>query len=166
VASGRVATSSEAAVRMAAHEPVILVRPETSPLDLPGLAAAVGVLTARGGPASHAAIVARSMGRPAVVGVADLTVDNGRMYLGGRSIEDGTVVTIDGTGGEVALGAVATVSVANDERRERLLAWADEVVDELADELAGPGEQRSDPDRLRAAQDVLRNASGDRFERP
>ena len=166
VASGRVATSSEAAVRMAAHGPVILVRPETSPLDLPGLAAAVGVLTARGGPASHAAIVARSMGRPAVVGVADLTVDNGRMYLGGRSIEDGTVITIDGTGGEVALGAVATVSVANDERRERLLAWADEVVDELADELAGPGEQRSDPDRLRAAQDVLRNASGDRFERP
>jgi pyruvate,orthophosphate dikinase len=158
VAVGRVATSSAAAVRMAAHGPVILVRPETSPVDLPGLAAAVGVLTARGGPASHAAIVARSMGRPAVVGVIGLTVENGRMYIGERSIEDGTLVTIDGTGGEVALGTVATVSVANDERRERLLAWADEVAD--------PGEQRSDPDRLRAAQDVLRNASEDGFERP
>jgi pyruvate,orthophosphate dikinase len=158
VAVGRVATTTEAAVRMAAHGPVILVRPETSPVDLPGLAAAAGVLTARGGPASHAAIVARSMGRPAVVGVSGLTVDSGRMHLGGKSIEDGTVITIDGTGGEVALGAAATVVLDEDPRRERLLAWADEV--------AGHASGRTDPERLRAAQDVLRDASTHRLERP
>ena len=69
VATGRVATSADAAARMAAAGPVILVRPETSPLDMHGLAAAAGVVTARGGPASHAAVVARAMGKPAVVGV-------------------------------------------------------------------------------------------------
>jgi pyruvate,orthophosphate dikinase len=158
VAVGRVATTTEAAVRMAAHGPVILVRPETSPLDLPGLAAAAGVLTARGGPASHAAIVARSMGRPAVVGVAGLTVENGLSYLNKQSIEDGTLITIDGTGGEVALGAAATVPFGHDPNLERLLAWADEV--------AGPAGQRPDAERLRAAHDVLRNASANRLQRP
>src|SRR5262245_4575151 len=96
VAVGQVATTSERAVRMAAHGPVILVRPETSPLDLPGLAAAAGVVTARGGPASHAAIVARSLGRPAVVGVPGLVVGEGWIRADARTVDDGTLVTIDG----------------------------------------------------------------------
>ena len=75
VAVGRVATTSDGAARMAADGPVILVRPETSPHDMRGLAAAAGIVTARGGPASHAAVVARAMGKPAVVGIADLIVD-------------------------------------------------------------------------------------------
>ena len=116
VAAGRVATTAEAALRPVAHGPVILVRPETSPLDLPGLAAAAGVVTARGGPASHAAIVARSMGKPAVVGVADLIVDNGQMTVGGHAVDDGVLITIDGTGGAVVLGAAATVA-ADDPHR-------------------------------------------------
>src|SRR5262249_40784484 len=148
VAVGRVATTTEAAVRMAADGPVILVRPETSPVDLPGLAVAAGVLTARGGPASHAAIVARSMGRPAGVGVADLTVDNGRIRVGGQSIEDGTVITIDGTGGEVVLGAAMTAPCRDGPYRTRLLEWADDV--------AGPGTGRTDADRLRAAHAELK----------
>ena len=75
VAVGRVATTADSAARMAAEGSVILVRPATSPLDMHGLAAAAGVVTARGGPASHAAVVARAMGKPAVVGATDLTVD-------------------------------------------------------------------------------------------
>jgi pyruvate,orthophosphate dikinase len=114
VATGRVATTSDAAVRMAADGPVILLRPETSPLDMHGLAAAQGVITQRGGPASHAAIVARSLGKPAVVGVGAVT------------IPEGTLVTIDGTGGEIVLGKAGTEPSANDPYRQRLLAWAEE----------------------------------------
>lgn len=110
VATGRVATTVDAAVRMAADGPVILVRPETSPLDLRGLAAAAGVVTARGGPASHAAVVARSMRKPAVVGV-DL------------ALEEGTLVTIDGTGGEVVLGRPPIVTADADPHLRRLLDW-------------------------------------------
>jgi len=110
VATGRVATTADAAVRMAEEGPVILVRQETSPLDMHGLAAAAGVVTARGGPASHAAVVARSMGKPAVVGVRDLT------------IEEGTLVTIDGTGGEVVLGRPPVVTAADDPHLRRFLS--------------------------------------------
>ncbi|GAA3236122.1 pyruvate, phosphate dikinase [Nonomuraea helvata] len=129
VATGRVATTADTAARMAAEGPVILVRPETSPLDLHGLAAAAGVVTARGGPASHAAVVARSMGRPAVVGAADLEVDvaAARVRAGGRAIPEGTLVTIDGTGGEVAAGSPRIVTAASDPHLDRLLEWADAV---------------------------------------
>ena len=116
VATGRVATTSDDAVRMAVDGPVILVRPETSPHDMRGLAAAAGVVTARGGPASHAAVVARAMGKPAVVGVA------------GFAVGEGTLITIDGTSGEVALGSARVVGGAVDGRLARLLEWADEVV--------------------------------------
>ncbi len=136
VASGRVATSSERAVRAAASGPVILVRPSTSPLDLAGLAAAAGVVTARGGPTSHAAVVARSMGKPAVVGVRTLGV-----------LPEGTEITIDGSSGEVALGTPATLTPADDPHLPRLLEWADEVT--------GRGSDRSESDRLTAAQEIL-----------
>jgi pyruvate,orthophosphate dikinase len=120
---------------MAADGPVILVRPETSPHDMRGLAAAAGVVTARGGPASHAAVVARSMGKPAVVGVSGLVVD------------EGTLVTIDGTSGEVALGRQDVVTAAADANLARLLGWADDV--------SGDRSERDEAERLGAAHAVL-----------
>ncbi|SES08480.1 pyruvate, orthophosphate dikinase [Lentzea xinjiangensis] len=154
VATGRVATTSDSAVRMAADGPVVLVRPETSPHDLRGLAAAAGIVTARGGPASHAAVVARAMGKPAVVGVADLVVDAGSVSAGGRTIGAGTLVTIDGTGGEVVLGDPGTVTPAADAHLRRLLGWADDV--------SGDHNGRTESERLGAAHAVLRGASGRR----
>jgi pyruvate,orthophosphate dikinase len=149
VAVGRVATTADNAVRMAADGPVILVRPATSPLDLHGLAAAAGVVTARGGPASHAAVVARAMGKPAVVGITDLTVDvaGAAVRAGGRTIPEGTCVAIDGTGGEVVGGSPRVVTSAAGPHLHRLLGWADEVSD------GTPG--RPEAERLAAAQAVL-----------
>jgi pyruvate, orthophosphate dikinase len=149
VAVGRVATTPGKAARMAADGPVILVRPQTSPLDMHGLAAAAGVLTARGGPASHAAVVARALRKPAVVGVADLTVGapEGSFQVGGRTFPDGTLIAIDGTGGEVVLGTPRVVTGATAPHLERLLGWADEV--------SGGSQDRSETDRLTAAHAVL-----------
>jgi pyruvate, orthophosphate dikinase len=109
VAVGRVATTADAAVRMT--PPVILVRPYTSPLDMHGLAAAAGVVTATGGPASHAAVVARSMGKPAVVS-AELTVT------------EGTLIAIDGTTGDIVLGTPRIVHGVPDPHLRRLLSWS------------------------------------------
>lgn len=122
VAAGRVATTADNAVRMGG--PVILVRPHTSPLDMHGLAAATGVVTATGGPASHAAIVARAMRKPAVVAATGLTVDIGSIHAGGRTITEGTFVTIDGTGGEVVVGSPRILAGTPDAYLRRLLEWA------------------------------------------
>jgi pyruvate,orthophosphate dikinase len=94
-----------------------------------GLAAAAGVVTARGGPTSHAAIVARAMGKPAVVGATDLTVDvaAATVRARGRTFPEGTLITIDGTGGEVVVGSARIVTAATDPHLRRLLEWADEV---------------------------------------
>ncbi|HYN95589.1 MAG TPA: pyruvate, phosphate dikinase [Pilimelia sp.] len=149
VAVGAVATTADKAARMAVSGPVILVRPETSPLDMRGLAAAAGVVTARGGPASHAAVVARTLGKPAVVGAADLAVDAvaGRVHAGGRTIGDGTLVTIDGTSGEVVVGNPRIVPGGDDPHLRRLLGWADDITGETS--------ARSEVDRLTAARAVL-----------
>ncbi|MEV0049022.1 pyruvate, phosphate dikinase [Saccharopolyspora shandongensis] len=151
VAVGKVATTADGAVRMARDAPVILVRPETSPNDMHGLAAATGIVTARGGPASHAAVVARAMGKPAVVGVADLTVDvdTGSVTAGGRTVRNGTLLTIDGTSGEVALGSPRVVANAADDHLHRLLEWADDV--------SGDHSERDEPERLDAAHAALRH---------
>lgn len=122
VATGRVATTADRAASMAG--PVILVRPHTSPLDMHGIAAAAGLVTAAGGPASHAAIVARAMGKPAVVGVAGLTVEEGQARIGGRRLVDGAVVTIDGTEGKVVLGSPRVLPGGPDQYVRRLLDWA------------------------------------------
>ncbi len=129
VAVGRVATTADSAARMAAEGPVILVRPETSPLDMHGLAAAAGVVTARGGSASHAAVVARAMGKPAVVGATDLTVDLAAACVraGGNTLPEGTLIAIDGTSGEVVVGNPCIVAATTDPHLHRLLEWADEV---------------------------------------
>jgi pyruvate,orthophosphate dikinase len=147
VAVGRVATTADTAARMAADGPVILVRPQTSALDLHGLAAAAGVVTARGGPASHAAVVARAMGRPAVVGAADLSVDVASVRAGGQTVPEGTLIAIDGTGGEVVLGRPRIVTAAAGPHLDRLLEWADEV--------SGGSSGRSKAERLNAARAVL-----------
>lgn len=152
VAVGRVAVTADEAVRMAADGPVVLVRPETSPEDIRGLAAATGIVTARGGPASHAAVVARSMGKPAVVGVADLVVGSDSVVMGGRTVGVGAMVTVDGTGGEVVPGTPRLVTGGADEHLGRLLGWADEV--------SGERWERDEAERLEAAQVVLRRRRG------
>jgi pyruvate,orthophosphate dikinase len=126
VAVGRVATTSDAAIRLAAAGPVILVRPETSPVDMHGLAAAAGVVTARGGPASHAAVVARAMGKPAVVGVADLVVEGLAVRVGGRTIVEGDPIAIDGASGVVVVGEPTVIASEDDPWVQRWLAWAAE----------------------------------------
>jgi pyruvate,orthophosphate dikinase len=145
VAVGRLATTADRAARLAADGPVILVRPETSPMDLHGLAAAAGVVTARGGPASHAGVVARAMGKPAVVGVARLTVDaaGAAIRAGGRTVPEGTRITIDGSTGAVVAGSPRLAPAAADPHLGRLLNWADEV--------SGDTSERSEAERLGAA---------------
>ncbi|RSM64265.1 pyruvate, phosphate dikinase [Actinoplanes sp. ATCC 53533] len=126
VATGRIAVTADRAARMVSDGPVVLVRPHTSPLDMHGLAAAAGIVTVRGGPTSHAAVVARGMGKPAVVEAAGIVVDAGAgcVRAGDRVFPEGTLVTIDGTGGEVVLGEPATTTGAADEHVRRLLDWA------------------------------------------
>jgi pyruvate,orthophosphate dikinase len=108
---------------------VIMVRPETKPDDVHGMLAAEGILTSRGGRTSHAALVARQFGKPAVVGVASLEIDlsNRRMNVGDLVISEGDWISIDGTAGEVYLGKLETmVPDIQDSWLIKLLSWADE----------------------------------------
>jgi len=106
---------------------VILVRPETSPEDFHGIVAARAVLTARGGMTSHAAVVARGMGKTCVVGAQELDVDPaaGRFRVNGRAVKRGQIITVDGTTGRVILGAVKLVTPKIGKDYETLMAWAD-----------------------------------------
>ena len=107
MASGPIVTSPEAAQAAAADgEAAILVRAETSPEDVHGMAAAAGILTSRGGLASHAAVVARGWGIPAVVGATALAVSSDRVVIGDRILVPGDVITIDGRTGEVFEGVI------------------------------------------------------------
>jgi pyruvate,orthophosphate dikinase len=138
IAAGEIATSPEAAIAAAdAGRPVVLVRPETSPDDVHGMARAVGILTATGGLASHAAVVARGWGIPAVVGAADVVVEDGTVLIGGRPFREGDLITIDGTTGEIFAGAVAGESEIVPEAAT-LLAWARELGIDLATAAAAP----------------------------
>jgi pyruvate, orthophosphate dikinase len=127
VATGRVATTADRAARMAADGPVLLVRPHTSPQDMHGLAAAAGILTARGGPTSHAAVVARSLGKPAVVGAAGLTFTATGVHAAGHPLSEDTILTIDGTSGTVVAGQATLVTAPAGPHLHRLLGWAGEV---------------------------------------
>jgi pyruvate,orthophosphate dikinase len=125
-----VLTADEAAQRGEAGEKVILVRDETTPDDLHGMIAAQGIMTARGGKTSHAAIVAVGMGRPAVCGVPDLELDGDRIRLGGREFAPGDVITIDGSSGAVFAGAApVVVPDAANPYVTRILEWADRARD-------------------------------------
>ncbi len=128
-ASGAAVFTSDEAVARGARQPVILVRLETSPEDIQGMHAARGVLTARGGMTSHAAVVARGMGRPCVAGAGELRIDIAKRQLraGPRTVNEGDVITIDGTTGEVMVGEVPTVEPALSGEFAKLMAWADET---------------------------------------
>jgi pyruvate,orthophosphate dikinase len=129
-ASGKaVFTADEAEDRAAKGEKVILVRVETSPEDIHGMHAAVGILTTRGGMTSHAAVVARGMGRPCVSGAGDLRVDAATKHITvrGQKILDGDIITIDGGTGEVMIGAVPTIEPQLSGDFATLMGWADDV---------------------------------------
>ena len=127
-ASGVAVFDSDTAERRAGlGEKVILVRSETSPEDIHGMHAAQGILTARGGMTSHAAVVARGMGRPCVSGAGSLSIDvTARVArVAGREIREGDLLTIDGTTGEVMAGAVPTVQPELSGDFGALMVWAD-----------------------------------------
>ena len=118
----------EAESRAAKGEAVILVRIETSPEDIHGMHAAQGILTTRGGMTSHAAVVARGMGRPCVAGAGGISVDYGAQTLsaGGRVVRAGETVTLDGATGEVFVGLVPMIEPAMSGEFATLMQWADE----------------------------------------
>jgi pyruvate, orthophosphate dikinase len=127
-ASGVIAfTADEAEKRAHAGEEVILVRVETSPEDIHGMHAARGILTARGGMTSHAAVVARGMGRPCVSGAGSISIDAkaGVLHIGKRDFKAGDVITVDGSTGEVMAGRVATIEPELVGDFATLMVWAD-----------------------------------------
>ena len=131
-AVGKVAFTADLAESWAKKEgkKVIMVRPETKPDDVHGMLAAQGILTSRGGRTSHAALVARQFGKPAVVGVAalDLNTVRRQMMVAGQLIKEGDWVSIDGTRGEVFVGKIETmIPDLSDPWLMKLLRWADEA---------------------------------------
>ena len=120
--------ADEAESRAAKGEAVILVRIETSPEDIHGMHAAKGILTTRGGMTSHAAVVARGMGRPCVAGAGGIAVDyNGQTLMtGGKTVRAGETITLDGATGEVFLGYVAMIEPAMSGDFGTLMDWADD----------------------------------------
>jgi pyruvate, orthophosphate dikinase len=129
-ASGRIVLDADTAEEHGkAGEAVILVRWETTPDDIHGLIQAQGVLTAHGGMTSHAAVVARGMGKPCVAGCEDLDIDTGKktVRIGRHKLREGDVITIDGGTGRVIVGEVALVPPAINEDFETILEWADDL---------------------------------------
>jgi pyruvate,orthophosphate dikinase len=154
VASGPIVTSPDAAQAAAEHDrPPILVRAETSPDDVHGMAVAAGILTSRGGLASHAAVVARGWGIPAVVGAQAVEVGDGEIRIDGRLLRAGELITIDGGTGEVFDGEV-TGSTEVAPEAATLLGWArDAGVDIAGDRVASatpgsPGGAAIEPERV------------------
>jgi pyruvate, orthophosphate dikinase len=129
-ASGKIVFDPAVAVeRKAAGEDVILVRPETSPDDFQGMVAARAIVTSRGGMTSHAAVVARGMGKCCVVGAHNLRVDmqKGEITAGGKTLREGDWITVDGTTGRVLIGMVPTVEPELGQEFYQLMSWADRV---------------------------------------
>jgi pyruvate,orthophosphate dikinase len=120
-------TADDAAAAAANGEDVILVRVETSPEDVHGMMVAQGILTARGGLVSHAAVVARGWGTPAVVGADAVHIDGKSFTAGGVVVMEGDVISLDGTTGEVVLGAVELSNATPPPEFEILLGWADRI---------------------------------------
>jgi pyruvate,orthophosphate dikinase len=131
-AVGRVILDADKAEASAkSGEPTILVRPETSPDDFHGMSASQGILTARGGMTSHAAVVARGMGKPCIVGAEGIQVDLRARTISadGKVVKEGEFISIDGATGEVLVGQIETIQPRFADERElsELLAWADEA---------------------------------------
>ncbi|MFZ5615913.1 MAG: pyruvate, phosphate dikinase, partial [Pseudomonadota bacterium] len=129
-ASGEVVFSADEAERLAQEgRRVILVRVETSPEDIHGMHAAVAIVTARGGMTSHAAVVARGMGRPCVCGAGDLRIDQKTesFTVAGRIVKKGDLVTVDGAAGKVFAGKVSTIEPELSGDFATLMGWADKA---------------------------------------
>ncbi|WP_439478537.1 pyruvate, phosphate dikinase [Brevundimonas sp.] len=129
-ATGKIVFDADEAERLSQlGDAVILVREETSPEDIHGMHAARGIVTARGGMTSHAAVVARGMGRPCVCGINELSIDDktGTFTARGRTFRAGEIITIDGSKGEVLDGAVAMIEPELTGDFQTLMAWADKV---------------------------------------
>ena len=129
-ASGKIVFSAEEAERLGnAGEKIILVRTETTPDDIRGILAAQGILTSRGGMTSHAAVVSRHMGKPAVCGCDALKIDysNGLVTIEGIEYLQGTIISIDGSTGRVIEGEVSMVDPELSEGFKEFLGWADEI---------------------------------------
>src|SRR3989449_100097 len=129
-ATGRAVFDADRAVVLKGQKQlVVLVRPETSPDDFHGMVAATGILTARGGSTSHAAVVARGLGLPCVAGCTALDIDlqKREMRVDGKVIKEGEAISIDGTTGEVFAGELPTIAANFREEKEliELLSWAD-----------------------------------------
>jgi len=128
--SGEVVLTADRAEELAAAgRNVILVRLETSPEDIHGMHAATGILTARGGMTSHAAVVARGMGRSCVCGASEVRIDanEGTVYIGSAELKEGDLITLDGGTGEVFHGEVPTIMPELSGAFGTLISWADEV---------------------------------------
>ena len=129
-ATGKVVFDADEAEKLGqAGEAVILVREETSPEDIHGMHAARGIVTARGGMTSHAAVVARGMGRPCVSGAGDVQIDQkaGLFYARGRTVKAGEIITIDGSKGEILAGAVRMIEPELTGDFATLMTWADKI---------------------------------------
>ncbi len=129
-ASGKIVFDADTAERAAADgQSVILVRTETSPEDIHGMHAAKGILTARGGMTSHAAVVARGMGRPCVSGAGGISIDSKakQLRVGDRTLGEGDILTLDGSTGEVMAGSVATMQPELAGDFGVLMEWADKI---------------------------------------
>ncbi|MBM7068757.1 putative PEP-binding protein [Actibacterium sp. 188UL27-1] len=132
-ATGRLVFSAAAAQTSAAQgEPCILIRRETMPEDIRGMHVAQGILTERGGMTSHAAVIARGLGLPCVVGATGLRLSTRKKTLGtadGRVLREGDLVTLDGTSGELLAGEAPMMEPALDDSFHALMGWADEARD-------------------------------------
>ena len=129
-ASGKVTfTADDAETLKAQNQKTILVRLETSPEDIHGMNAAEGILTCRGGMTSHAAVVARGMGRPCVSGAGTIQIDYKakNFRVGDREVKEGDIITIDGSTGEVMVGEVTTIKPDISGDFSTIMSWADEV---------------------------------------
>lgn len=128
-ASGIVVLSPYDAEELSHHHKVILVRTDTSPEDISGMYVSDGILTARGGMTSHAAVVARGMGKPCICGATSLKIDakQGLVHIGGVTVKKGDVITIDGDSGKIFIGEVPTVVPEFTEDFNIFMSWADEI---------------------------------------
>jgi pyruvate,orthophosphate dikinase len=126
-ASGAIVFDADTAVERGASSPVVLVRFETTPDDIHGMIAAQGILTVHGGMTSHAAVVARGMGKPCVAGCDGLELGAGVARIAGNELHEGDVITIDGGTGNVYLGEIPLVAPQLNEDFETVLGWADEL---------------------------------------
>ena len=170
LAAGAIVTTPDAAVSAAAEgRSVILVRKETSPDDVHGMAAAAGILTTTGGLASHAAVVARGWGIPAVVGADTIEIGESTVMIGDETVAVGDSLTINGGTGNIFLGELVGETAVVPEAAQ-LLTWADELGIEIAapsDDASAPVEAGNSPDSGTAsAESMIRLLSIKGFATP